>query len=472
MANYETIRSYLVGLGYKIDEISSRKFEDALKRSAILTEKFAKGAAKDFTLVGGAFIAAASAITAGGIALASSVAKQDLGFQLYARRMYMATDAAKKMKIATDSLGYNLEEIIWGPPELADRYRRLVQDQTKMLEMLGPGFEKKMYNLREIGFQFDRLGVGIQYFGMRLTEDVLNKLFGGEESLEKRMEHLIDWFESPQGFVKMSDQFSNVLAPAILKVAHAFEWMWDKAVGVAGFLNKWLAQPGDKLTDYDQDVNSPTFGQLRSSAIPQPGGGSQAIDRLIEKSPGASAFNSFVGKLIGGAQYNQEILRDAQKLGLPPGLALAIADKESGGDPYAPKGKKGEVGMFQLMPDTVKSLMAQGIINDPNDPSQNIWGGLNWLKMKPGGLSDKIKEYNGAGPEAEAYRNDVLKRWQSLDPMGFSTSGIQPISYSFGDIIVSQPNATPEQIKKAVKDGIDDHVRQTASRQFPYGAIA
>src|SRR5271154_2826786 len=135
--NYETIRSYLVSLGWSVDPSSERKYEEALKRTAVRVEKFSKTAVKDFTLVGGAFVAATAAVVAGTASLLSNVAKQDLGFQLYARRMWMGTEAAKKMKIATDSLGYSLEEIIWGPPELADRYRRLIQDETILMKQLG-----------------------------------------------------------------------------------------------------------------------------------------------------------------------------------------------------------------------------------------------------------------------------------------------------------------------------------------------
>jgi hypothetical protein len=42
--------------------------------------------------------------------------------------MFMTTDAVKKMTMATDALGYDLTDIIAGPPELRERYQALIKD--------------------------------------------------------------------------------------------------------------------------------------------------------------------------------------------------------------------------------------------------------------------------------------------------------------------------------------------------------
>ena len=222
MANYKTIRDYLVGLGFSVDQVSERKFQDALKRTRVAVEKFTKASTEGFAVVGGAFIAATAAVAGATIGLMRSTAQQDLGFQVFARRMMMGTDAAKKMKIATDALGYSLEEIIWGPPELAERYQQLIKDQTRMMELLGGDRgEKAFRNIRDIEFQFTRMGPALQYFGMRLTEDVLNKLSGSPMALKERLQGFVDWFESPSGFVRISDKISSVVAPAFLKLGAA-----------------------------------------------------------------------------------------------------------------------------------------------------------------------------------------------------------------------------------------------------------
>jgi soluble lytic murein transglycosylase-like protein len=65
---------------------------------------------------------------------------------------------------------------------------------------------------------------------------------------------------------------------------------------------------------------------------------------------------------------------EAQAQGVDPTLAVAVANQESGLNPSA-LGSSGEIGLFQLMPATAASL---GV--DPSDVSQNIQGGIRYLK--------------------------------------------------------------------------------------------
>jgi len=456
VANYETIRSYLVELGYKIDDLSSRKFEDALKRSAVMTERFAKGAVKDFAIVGGTFATVAAAVVAGTVAMGTTVANRDLQFQMFARRMFMGLDAAKKMKIATDALGVSLEEIIWGPPELAERYHQLIKDETKMLEMLGGDRgEGAFRRIRDIEFQFTRVGVGLQFFAMRLTEDVMNKLFGGTESLEKRMENFVTWFE--RSIPTISGQLTNILGPALKRVGAIAEWALEKL---------GLATPGPK---YSRGYFNTHPGGYSLEQLAPPGSMSSLTEDQQSEETGRRGFgpHPWVGRmkeLLSGHNYIQEIIEAAHKYGIPPALLMAIARKESGLDPFKSMGSRGEIGEFQLMPDTVRQLIASGIITDPYDPSQNIIGGAYWLKNKPGkSWEEKVRQYNGKGADAESYQRDVMRQYHA-DPT------YSPMSYSptvhVGGITISQPGATPEHIQRIVYDAIDRANRDAARRAF------
>jgi soluble lytic murein transglycosylase-like protein len=68
-----------------------------------------------------------------------------------------------------------------------------------------------------------------------------------------------------------------------------------------------------------------------------------------------------------------QITQAAQAAGVPPQLALNIAQRESGFDNNA-VGSKGEIGIFQLLPSTAAQL---GV--DPHDPVQNIAGGVAYI---------------------------------------------------------------------------------------------
>jgi len=97
------------------------------------------------------------------------------------------------------------------------------------------------------------------------------------------------------------------------------------------------------------------------------------------------------------ATYRDLIIAQAKEARVPPELALAVADQESGGDPSAvsPKGARG---FFQLMPPTAAML---GV--DPTDPVQNIYGGVRYLRQMldqhNGDVTLALAAYN-AGPTA------------------------------------------------------------------------
>jgi hypothetical protein len=91
--------------------------------------------------------------------------------------------------------------------------------------------------------------------------------------------------------------------------------------------------------------------------------------------------------------YRQLVRSTAERHGIDPNLAEAVMAQESAGRPDAvsPAGARG---LMQLMPGTAQEL---GV--DPNDPAQNIDGGVRYLKQQIDrfGVSGGLAAYN-AGP--------------------------------------------------------------------------
>lgn len=112
------------------------------------------------------------------------------------------------------------------------------------------------------------------------------------------------------------------------------------------------------------------------------------------------------------ATYQDIISAMATKQGIDPRLALAVAHTESGLNPAA-KSPKGALGIMQLMPATAARL---GV--DPNDPIQNIQGGIAELKRLSdehhGDVTMMLRRYNGSpdAPDAatDPYVRTVLGR--------------------------------------------------------------
>jgi soluble lytic murein transglycosylase-like protein len=104
--------------------------------------------------------------------------------------------------------------------------------------------------------------------------------------------------------------------------------------------------------------------------------------------------------MAGSINLAQQILAEAQAQGVPPQIALQVAQEETGIQQYGRngaviRGGSGEYGVFQLMPETAAAL---GV--NPIDPTQNIQGGISYLKQlyqQFGSWPMAIAAYN-AGP--------------------------------------------------------------------------
>lgn len=108
---------------------------------------------------------------------------------------------------------------------------------------------------------------------------------------------------------------------------------------------------------------------------------------------------------------------EAQRLGVPVQMARAVMRQESGGraDAVSPKGARGPM---QLMPGTAAEL---GV--DPNDPYQNITGGLTYLKQQLDDFGDPqlaLAAYN-AGPGA-------VRKYGGVPPYAETQNYVQAIA--------------------------------------------
>jgi hypothetical protein len=73
-----------------------------------------------------------------------------------------------------------------------------------------------------------------------------------------------------------------------------------------------------------------------------------------------------------------KIITQANRMGIPPALALSIAFKESSLRPNVKPGQAGEIGIMQIRPETAKMLGVS--VEDLKNPNTNIITGLRYLK--------------------------------------------------------------------------------------------
>lgn len=453
MAKLETIKSYLVSLGFAVTDGELRKFKDTLKDITQDVERVAAGMTKGFAVAGATIAGVLTGIGVGVLDLMNNTARADLGFQVFARRMYMGVDAAKQMKIATEALGYSLEDIIWGPKELRDRYGTLIADQRKMNAGLGPDFETQMKRIRDIRFEFTRMGVEVEYFGMQLTRSLMDKLFGGADSLDKRLDQLNTWFQShiPQ----LADNLAKGLAPIMKQLGFLADKIftqknmdWVLNVTVKGLENlnlfiDWL-RSNDKL------------GALSMGSV----------GKTISGMMGLGDRDDNIGK----------IMKAAREQGLDASHVLALFDQETGGKfnanavgPVTRSGKQA-LGLGQLMPDKIPAGA------DPFDADTNISLTLSLLKRllkaNGGDWQGTMNDYYGHGsplpgqPSFQQYwkgYQDKERAWERQNKKqsygAYEQMGMKG-GAAFGDIIVNvaHTNASPEDIANAVVHKVEDRM--------------
>lgn len=123
------------------------------------------------------------------------------------------------------------------------------------------------------------------------------------------------------------------------------------------------------------------------------------------------------------------VIRAANDSGVEPRLGLAIAARESGGDDVnaisMPEPHDGIYGIMQAQEETVSELGLDSQYPDwKTDPYQNAMVGMAILKSKianeNGDVWAGVRDYNGAGEEAEQYRQLVKNNYDNMGDIGGS----------------------------------------------------
>ena len=105
-------------------------------------------------------------------------------------------------------------------------------------------------------------------------------------------------------------------------------------------------------------------------------------------------------------EVKQNIIKQANSMGVEPAIVLSIAKTESGFNQNA-KGYGGHIGVFQLSDSTAKHL---GV--NPYDLDDNIKGGIMYYKNmydKFGSMELAVAAYN-SGPEAIRRHNNTIPK--------------------------------------------------------------
>ena len=189
----DVLRSYLVSLGFQVDNAAYNKLKDTLNKLAELSEAKTASMSASYVKASTAIVSSLSAIGFATVDLLDKISQADLGYQKFAMRMYMAKDAAKQLKIVTDAMGESMEDIAWNP-ELNRQYKELM-GQAKGMEPPKDA-EGQLRYLRSIRFEFTRMKVeatyGMQQIGYYLFKYLVDPITGSKMGLKE----FNDWIQS------------------------------------------------------------------------------------------------------------------------------------------------------------------------------------------------------------------------------------------------------------------------------------
>jgi len=214
--------SYLVALGFSVDQPQLLKFKSSLVAAEGFVTSSTGGIVADFLKFEAAGIGAFAAVGFGAIGFIEKLAMTDQQMRLFGMRSFMTTQQARAVQTSLDVLGASLDDVAWDK-ELHGRFMTLIDDQKQLSAMLGPQYEKQMMDVRDVWFQLQRLEVKGEYFGMKFAGDLLKKLGFGDGDILNSLMKLNDFV------LKNMPQWSDELSNDFLPVLHDF---WDIMKGI------------------------------------------------------------------------------------------------------------------------------------------------------------------------------------------------------------------------------------------------
>jgi len=486
------LSEYLVKLGFGTDTASFARFAHSLRDAdSLVGSSFLSMGKKvlEFQLAG---VGAFAAIGAAAVGIADKTAMADQEYRLLALHLYTSLPVARELKIALDALGQPLENVMCDP-ELARGFRQLVEDQRILTRELGPSFEAQMLKIRDVRFEFNRFGVELQYLTMNVVAK-LAKAFGIDD-WTKKLQDFNNWFI--RRMPEISEWLATKLKPLLLDVKDVL-WSAGSVTKelLIDFTNIVAILSGDnglktstldfqKLTDAilktvhaiadavigigKLEVNLAHLFAAAGDALQ--GDYKGALGELREMKPiGSVATYKASGAELSGAgpalatkkNIQQAIIAGAQQLGIPPEIALAVADYESGfrqfdksGNVLVNRGKHGEshaTGIYQLQPATAAFW---GL--NPKDVGENIKAGLlqlQWLQGQKNDWTKTFETYYG-GRDKQKQKDYAAGVWEKV-----------PSEYHITVTINAQTNASAKDIAHEAQKAIEQTMKNRVQRNL------
>lgn len=294
MSDIATLKSYLVNLGFKVDQPSLSQFTNILSQTAGLTKSTVATIATDVIKWQASVVGMFTAVSGAVVTMMDKVAMADQNYRLFGERMFMDTAHAKSLKIALDALNEPIEAIAFDR-ELHGRFTQLQKDQRELIAGLGGDFEQGMRSLRDIRFEFTRFQVELEYFAQGMAMQIFKGLGLGSGNFLQTLRQINDYII--QHVPEWSAKFAKYVVP-ILKDT------WRIVVDLA----KLFAALANDFTNFiavisgDNSLKSKTFDFDKfAGAVEKVADGlASVLDGFIKIQTWVASHPALLGALGGG----------------------------------------------------------------------------------------------------------------------------------------------------------------------------
>ncbi|NOU95589.1 hypothetical protein GC093_20485 [Paenibacillus sp. LMG 31456] len=156
----DTIKSYLVSLGFSVDKASYQSATKAMDGVEQGVAKFAGSAVTKFALAGAAVTTFVATASIGIAKFIGDLAQADLETEKLARQLWMSKDAAAAYNNTLKAMGVTLQDLYLSP-ELMRNFKELNQEAK---DLRPPAeFAEQMKLVRSVQFEFTRLKLEATY---------------------------------------------------------------------------------------------------------------------------------------------------------------------------------------------------------------------------------------------------------------------------------------------------------------------
>lgn len=228
----DTIKSYLVGLGFDVDQKSYDNTQKVISDTEKKLSDFAGTSAKSFLKAGAAvtaFFAGASVAVAGFL---SKMATSDLQNEMLARQLWTSKENAEAFDKSLKALGVSLEQLYLSP-ELAHRFRELRAQVNDLRPP--PEFRNQMKLIRDIQFEFSRFKLSAHYALQWVGHYLIKYLSGPLNDAHKKLRDFNDRFMKEMPI--WAERAGRFLASFINAGRHVLQFFGDMRKRISDLLD-------------------------------------------------------------------------------------------------------------------------------------------------------------------------------------------------------------------------------------------